>query len=168
MDVSSVMGNYNMNSIWNSINPMNSSSSTVPLINNVDSSVQENYTSMNYFGQSTSSELQDIYQKVEPNYGMPLTYDQDGNFSIPSNTTIPTSGLPVSEQNIISLLNSNNSVSDNLNENILSQYTSIENGTFTPNISSILSANPYIMYNTINYLGNYQGQNFNNTINTSV
>lgn len=162
MDVNGVMSAYNMNSIWNNINPMNSSTSTVSLINNVDSNVQENYSAMNYFGQTTNTELQNIYQQVEPSYGMPLTYDQNGNFMIPSNTS------SMSNSNIISLLNSNISASDNTTENILSQYTSIENGTFSPNISSILSSSPYNVYNTINSLENYQQQNLNNIINTSV
>lgn len=169
MDVNSVMSAYNMNSIWNSVNPLNSSSSsTVSLINNVDSTVHENYSEMNYFGQTTNTELQDIYQQVEPDYGIPFTYDQNGNLSISSNTPLPTNGLTMSNSNIISLLNSDNSSTDNLTENILSQYTSIENGTFTPNISSILSTNPYNVYSTIDSLENYQTQNLNNIINTTV
>lgn len=169
MDINSVMSTYNMNSIWNSINQLNSSSlSNVPLINNVNSSVQESYTAKNYFGQTTNTELQDIYQQVEPNYGIPFTYDQNGNFTMLADTTLPTDGLPLANSSIISLLNSNTSTINNLTENILSQYNSIENGTYTPNISSILSNNQYDIYSTINSLGNYHTQSASNLIDTTL
>ena len=163
MDVNNVMSTYNMSSIWNSISPLNTSS-TVPLISNLDSAIKDNYSEMNYSGQNTNTELQDIYQQVEPNYGIPLTYDQKGNFSIPSNTSLQTNGLTASDSNIISLLNNNNSATNNLTENIISQYTAMENGTFNQDISSILSTNPYNLYSTIDSLGNYQSQNLNTTI----
>ena len=169
MDVNSVMNTYNMNSIWNSINPNSSSStSSIPMINNVDSSVQSNYTSMNYFGQTTSTELQNIYQQVQPSYGVPLTYNQSGNFTMPTSTTLPTNGLSTDNSNIISLLNSGNSSTDNSISNIISQYNSIENGTFTPNISSILSSNPSTLYNAVDLLGASQTQNLGNYINTLI
>jgi hypothetical protein len=168
MDVNSVMSTYNLNSLWNSINPNSSStSSTVPLINNVDSTVQENYSSMNYSGQTTSTELQDIYQQVEPSYGIPLSYNQNGNLSVPISTTLPTNGLSATDSNIISLLNSDNSTSDNLSENILSQYTSIEDGTYNPTLSSILSNNDGNLYNAVNSLETSQ-QSSGNTIDTTT
>ena len=157
MDVNSVMNTYNMNSLWNNINPNNSSStSSIPMIDNVDSNVQENYTSMNYFGQNTTTELQDIYQSVEPNYGIPLTYNQNGALSIPTSTTLPTDAS--SNSNIISLLNSGNSSTDSSLLGILSQYNSIEYGTYQPNPSSILSTNPNNIYSSIDSLGTNQDQ----------
>lgn len=168
MNVNSVMNAYDMSSLWNSINPMSNSSSSVPLINNVDNAVKENYTSLNYSGQNTNSELQNIYQQIQPNYGMPFTYDQNGNFSMPTSTSLPTNGLSAVDLNIISLLNSNNSATDNSMEGIMSQYSSIENDTFKPDFSSILSFNPYSIYNAVYSLGTSQSQDLNSTVNTIV
>lgn len=164
MNVSSVMNTYNLNSLWNNLNPNNSSTSTVPLVNNVDATVNENYTAMNFSGQTTSTELQDIYQQVEPDYGVQLTYNQNGNLSIPTTTTLPTNGLSTADSNIISLLDSGNSSSYNSLLNILSQYNSIEDGTFNPDLSSILSSNPSTLYSSINSLGNNQTQSSGNNI----
>lgn len=168
MDVNSVMSTYNMSSLWNSLNSNSSNTSTVPLTDNVDSSVQEQYTSMNYFSGSTSTELQDIFKQVEPTYGIPLTYNQSGDLSIPTNTTPPTNGLAPSEENIVSLLQSNNSAGDTIDGNILSQYDSIENGTFQANFSSILSSNPYNMYSSINSITSASEQNVGSFLNSSV
>ncbi|AGX44720.1 hypothetical protein [Clostridium saccharobutylicum] len=169
MNISSTMNIYNMNSIWNNINPENNSSaSKVPLVDNIDSTINENYNLENYSGENTNTELQNIYSQIEPNYGIPISYDSHGNITMPSDTTVPTDGLNSNDSNIISLLKSNNSSYDNLTENLLSQYTSIENGTFTSNLSSILSSNPYDIYSTIDSLGSSESQNFNSTINTSV
>lgn len=169
MDANNTMNIYNMNSIWNNINPENnSSSSKVPLINNVDSTVQENYTSMNFSGETANTELQDIYKQIEPNYGIPVTYDENGNFIMPSDTPLPTNGLSSTDSNVISLLNSNNSNYENSTENLLYQYNSIENGIYEHSLSSILSNNPYNVYNTIDSLGTNELQNSNSTINTLV
>lgn len=168
MNVSSVMNTYNLNSLWNNLNPNNSSTSTVPLVNNVDATVNENYTAMNFSGQTTSTELQDIYQQVEPDYGVQLTYNQNGNLSIPTTTTLPTNGLSTADSNIISLLDSGNSSSDNSLLNILSQYNSIEDGTFNLDLSSILSSNPSTLYSSINSLGNNQTQSSGNNIDSTV
>jgi hypothetical protein len=166
MDVNSIMNTYNMSSLWNNLNSNNNTSSTVPLVNNVDSSVQESYNSMNYFGQNTNTELQSIFQQVEPTYGIPLTYTNSGNLIMPTNTSLPTDGISPSESNIVSLLQSNNSTEANSEENLLSQYTSIENGTFQPNLSSILSSNLYGMYSNVSSLTNnaiqYTGNFLNN------
>ena len=133
MDVNGVMSSYNMSSVWNSINPLNSSSgSTVPLVSNIDSSIKENYTAEDYFGGTASSELQEIYKQIEPDYGIPLTYDQNGNVSAAS------SSLTTDNSNILSLLNSGNSDTDNLTESILNNYTAIENGTYKESINTLV------------------------------
>lgn len=168
MNVNSTMNVYNMTSTWNSISPMNNSSSTtVPLIDNIDSAVQENYTSMNYFGEDTNSELQNIYKQIEPNYDIPVTYDKNGDITAASNNIdLTTNGL---NSNIISLLNSNNTANDNLTQNILSQYNDVENGTLNSRISSILSTNPTNLYNAINLLAVNESQDLTqNIINTLV
>lgn len=148
MNVNNVMNVYDMNSIWNSLNTANNSSN-VPLVNNIDSDIKENYTEENYFGQTTDTELQNIYKQVEPDYGIGLSYDQNGNITIPSDISQSSYN---NNSSILSLLNSNNSNYENSVENILSQYNSIESGTSTPNISSILSNNPYDIYSIINSL----------------
>jgi hypothetical protein len=145
MDVNSVMGAYNMNSLWNNINQNGSSTvSTFPLINNLDSTVNETYNSNNFFGQTTNTQLQDIYQQIEPSYNIPVTYNQNGSFNVSPNTTSP---------NIMSLLNSNNSTSDSLTESLLSQYSTTESGAAQSYYSSILSSNPTTLYNSISSLG---------------
>lgn len=168
MDVNGIMSTYNMNSLWNSFNANSRSTSSVPMMNNVDSSVQEQYLSTNYFGGNISSELQNIFQKVEPTYGVPLTYNKSGDLTMPTNTTLPTNGLDPSENNIVSLLESNNTVESGIQENILSQYNSIENGTYKSNLSSILSSNPYNMYSSIDSLTSNANQDTGSFLNSSV
>ncbi|MDT8719061.1 hypothetical protein IAI10_20640 [Clostridium sp. 19966] len=155
MDVNNVMSTYNLSSLWNNLNGNSSSSSTVPLISNVDASVDENYKVKNYSGGTSASELQDIYQQVEPDYGVGMTYDQNGNMTIPSTTSLPTDGISASESNMVSLLNSDTSPAENLFSNVLSEYNSFEDGTFQENLSSILASNsPFSSDNYVNYLGN--------------
>ena len=168
MDVSSIMSTYNMSSLWNSLNANSSNTSSIPMMSSVDSSIQDQYASMNYFGGNTSTELQSIFKQVEPTYGIPLTYNQSGDLAIPPNTSLPTNGLLPSEENIVSLLQSNNPVGDTIDGNILSQYNSIENGTFQSNLSSILSSNPYNMYNNIDSLTSATTQNVGSFLNSSV
>lgn len=169
MDVNSVMNTYYLNSLWNGVNTtVNSSGTTVPLIDNVDSNVQENYTSMNYFGESTNTELQNIFQQVEPNYGIPITYNQSGDISMGTTNTVPSSGINSSDSNILTLVNSNNSSLENTYENILNQYNFIEGGMFQSSLSSILSNNPYNVYNAVSSLGTNSTDNSGNFLNTML
>lgn len=166
MDVNIAMDTYNLNSLWNSLNPNSSDTATAPLINNLDATINENYTAMNYSGQTTSTELQDIYQQVEPNYGIPLTYNENGNMSIP--TTLPASGLSNDDSSIVSLLNGDNTSSENSLINILSQYNSIEDGTFQTNLSSILSSNFNNLYSSIDSLESNQTDTTGNNLDYTV
>lgn len=168
MNVNSVMSTYNLNSLWNNLNSNSSTTSAVPLVDNLDDAVKENYTAMNYLGQTTSSELQDIYEQAEPDYGISLTYNQNGNLSIPAVTDLPTNGLSTGESNIVSLLDSQNSTSENSFINILSQYSAIEDGTYETSLSSILSNNASAVYNSINSLGNNETQSSGNNIDALV
>ncbi|MDF2880356.1 MAG: hypothetical protein K0R54_913 [Clostridiaceae bacterium] len=169
MDVNNVMNTYYMGSVWNSINPMvNSSGAAAPLVNNVDSSVQENYTSMNYFGESANTELQNIFQQVEPNYGIPVTYNQSGDISMQTTTTMPASGFNAADSGILSLINSNNSSLDKTYENILNQYNLIEGGTFQSSFSSILSNNPYNVYSAVSSLGTNSTDSYGNFLNAML
>lgn len=163
MDVNSVMNTYYMNSLWNTLNST-STSSSIPLVNNIDSAAQENYAASNYFGNDTSSELQDIYKQVEPTYGTPLTYSSSGDLSIPTNATPSSDGLSPAESNIVSLLQSNNTETDNMEENILYQYNAMQNGTYQDACSSIFSSNPTNAYSAINSLS----QSVNNNLDTLV
>ncbi|WP_459479943.1 hypothetical protein [Clostridium saccharoperbutylacetonicum] len=166
MDVNTVMSTYNLNSLWNDLNPNNSSTiSTVPLVDTVDATVKEDYTVMNYSGKTTSSELQDIYSQLEPEYGISLTYNQNGNLSIPNTTTLPVNG---DDSNIISLLNSGNTASQNSLESMVYEYNSIENGTYKLDISSILSSNSSTFYSYIDSLSNNQNQSSGNNIDFSA
>lgn len=169
MDINSIMNTYNMSSLWNNINSNSNSTLTgIPITDNLDSSIQQSYDAMNFSGKTTSNELQDIFQQVEPDYGIPLTYNQLGNLAIPTDITPPDNGLPLADSNIVSLLQSGSSVQDTTNENILSQYDSIESGTYQYNISSILSSNPYNMYSNIASLLSDQSQNTNTSLDESI
>jgi hypothetical protein len=152
------MSTYNLNSLWNSLNPSSTSTTSVPLIDNVDSSINQEYNSMEFSGQTASTELQNIYQQVEPDYGISMTYKQDGSMSLPTTTTLSSDGSSEYNSGTISLLNSGNSSSENTLNNIMSEYTSIEDGTYQPNLSSILSNDPSTLYSTIDSLGNSNTQ----------
>lgn len=151
MNVGSVMNTYDMTSLWNNMNQNSSSTvASFPMINSVDSTVKESYDSKNYFGQTTNTDLQDIYKQLEPDYGIPITYNQNGSFSASSSTTSP---------NLMSLLNSNASNSESKTENLLSQYSTAESSSLKSYYSSILSSNPQNLYNTINSLSASASQN---------
>jgi hypothetical protein len=158
VNVNSLMSTYNLNSLWNSLNPSSTSTTSVPLIDNVDSSINQEYNSMEFSGQTASTELQNIYQQVEPDYGISMTYKQDGSMSLPTTTTLSSDGSSEYNSGTISLLNSGNSSSENTLNNIMSEYTSIEDGTYQPNLSSILSNDPSTLYSTIDSLGNSNTQ----------
>lgn len=168
MDVNNVMNTYTMRSLWNNLNSNSSSTSSISMVGNVTSSVNEQYISENYFGKNSNTELQDIFQQVEPTYGIPLTYNQSGDLTIPMNTTLPTDGLTPSEENVVSLLQSGNTTGDTIEENILSQYTAIENGIYKTSLSSILSSNPYSTYSAIDSLSTGSAENTGNTLNVSA
>ncbi|MDD3225272.1 MAG: hypothetical protein PHX70_11335 [Clostridium sp.] len=166
MNVDSIMNVYDMNSFWNDMNSnSNSSQSSVFLTNNLDSTIQQDYNQMDLSGQTNSSELQDIFQQTEPDYGISLTYNQLGSLSMPTNTALQyNNGMSYDNSNISSLLQSDVPSEGPINENVLSQYTSIEDGTFTPNISSILASNPFDMYNNMDSLLTNSTLNTNNIL----
>lgn len=137
MDVDSVMNTYNMMSLWNNLNQPGASSSSVPLVSDLNSSVQEDYMKDNCMGENTTSELQDIYDQVEPNYDTGLTYDSSGNLTIPNNITVPTSGLSTENPNIISLLQGGESSSDLSSMNILNNYDALESGIYQSSYSKV-------------------------------
>lgn len=166
MDVSSVMNNYNLASLWNNLSTNTNSNSNIFSMNNIDESVKENYSEKQYFGENSSSELQDIYKQTEPDYGIDLEYDKNGNLSIP--TTSSTDLYSNNGSNIISLLKENNSSSDNFFSDVLFQYNSIEDGSYNGQISSMLSNNPSDLYSYIDSLGNNKVQSLGNYIDASL
>ena len=169
MDVNNLMGINNMNSFLNSAYKVNGTqSSIVPMVNSVDAIVKNNYTSNSYFGQDTKDQLKDIYQKVDPTYGMPVTYNKSGGLDLIKKATPSVDGLSPASPNIISLLQINNSAASSDIQSILSQYTAMETKTFQPNISSGLSSNLYNSYTTAGSLANASIQNAGNFINTFV
>lgn len=166
MNVDSVMSTYNLNSYWNSLNSSNSTSSNIFTTGNIDDSVKESYTEQNLDGGTASSELQDIYKQLEPTYGENLTYDQNGNMSIPTTSTV-TDPTNSNESNLLSLFNSSNSANNSFN-NVLSEYNSFEDGTDKLQISSILSSNPSNIYSYISSLDSNATQNIGSYINTTL
>ncbi|WP_234121589.1 hypothetical protein [Clostridium hydrogenum] len=169
MDINNVMNTYNMTSLWNSMNSLGTSgSSSVPLVDNVDSAVEENYAQANYFGQNTNSELQNIYNQVEPTYGIPLTYDSSGNITSPTTTTLPSPDTSTEYSNILPLIQSSESTSELNSENILNEYDSIENGTYQENLSSILASNSNGTYNSDSSIQNNETQSTGNYLDYSV
>lgn len=143
MDVSSVMSNYEISSMFDNSNSM-------PLVNNLTSAIDESYTVSNYLGETNSNELQDIYESVDPSYNMPVTYDQNGNMTYKSESYSPVSAENSYNSSMLALINSeDNSNMDPMN-NVLAQYDSIEDGTYITNISSILQKNDGALYNALN------------------
>jgi hypothetical protein len=158
-----------MTSLWSSISQTKTSNSSgIPMISNVDATVQENYTKMNYQGQNTNTELQNIYKQIEPTLGIPLTYDAAGNLTFPNNFNTLNNGLSSMGSNIISLLKSDNPTGDTIDTNILSQYNAIEDGTYQYNLSSILSSNLNGMYNNISSLQNNQTKSIGEYLDTTA
>lgn len=169
MDVGSVMNTYSMMSLWNSINPSGSSSSiNVPLVSNLDSSVQEEYKEENYFGKSTNSELQDIYKQVEPSYSSSLSYDSFGNLSTPNSTAAPSSGVSTEYSNMLPLIQNGESSSELTNMNIFSQYNSIADGVYQNLFSKLYPSNQYKTYNYAASLQNNETQGSGKNLDFSV
>lgn len=144
MDVNSVMSTYSLNSFWNSYT---SSNSSVPLTNNVSSTVEEKYTGLKYAGATTASELSDIYKTVEPSYGMSVTYDAKGNMT----------GKVSTDSSVAALLSDQSSTADNAMSNILKDYNSIESGAYqasisSPSTASILASSSSSLYTAVDAL----------------
>lgn len=155
MDVGSVMNTYSMMSLWNSVNPSSGvSSANVPLVSNLDSSVQEEYKEENYFGKGTNSELQDIYNQVEPSYSSSLSYDSSGNLSKPNNAALPSRGISTEYSNILPMIQNGESSSELANMNVFSQYNSIADGTYQNLFSKLYPSSQYKMYNYTDSLQN--------------
>ncbi|MDP4142922.1 MAG: hypothetical protein Q8936_00365 [Bacillota bacterium] len=167
MDINGAMSTYNMSSLWNAMNNT-SSTSTVPLVTNISSAVQENNLKNNYFGETTSTELQDIYQQVEPTYGIPLTYDNSGSLTMPSITTLPSNSMAQADSNILSLIQSGESSSDLTESNILYQFNAIESGIYQAAASKITSSDPSTVYNSVNSLLDNQTESTGNNLDVTV
>ena len=169
MGVNSVMNLNKMNSLLNSVYKINDSQpSVVPKVSSVDTNVKNDYTSNSNFEKDIDTKLNDVYQKSDSTYDMPVTYNKSGDLSVIKNDTPSIGGISPTSSNIESLLQSNDSVASNDLQSILSQYTAIETKTFQPNISSALSANIYNSNNTAGSLANVSMQNTGNFINTFV
>jgi hypothetical protein len=169
MGVNSVMSINNMNSFLNSVYKINGSqASIVPMVNSVDATVKNDYTSNRNSGQDTNVKIQDIYRKVDPTYDMPVTYNKSGDLTLIKNTTPSIDSVSPANSNRASLIQSNSSATSSDIQSILSQYTAIETKTFQPNISSGLSANLYNSYSTTGSLANASMQNTGNFVNVFV
>lgn len=136
--VSSLMNTYNMGSFFNTINNSNNNTN-IPLVGSVDSYVQDNYNQMKLNGVSQDQELQNIFSTIQPNV----------NSSTSSNGLLDLQNS--TDQSLINQLNSDSSAIDN---NILSVYNSIENGTYKSTSTSIMGTSPYTLYNNIDAMQN--------------
>lgn len=169
MDVNSALNTYNLNTLWNTLNSNNSSTSAVSSITNIDENVNESYTEKNYFGETVSGELQDIYRQIEPDYSINLNYDKNGNIAMSTKSDVSSNLASDNDLNMISLFNDSNSASeDNSFNNILSENNSIENGSCKENISLLLSSNFSNLYSYINSLENNQVQGSGNNIDATL
>lgn len=137
MNVSSVMNTYNLTSLLDSPNSMG-----VPLVTNVNTAVNENYELMNFSGQNTNSELQDIFQQVDPTLNLPVTYDQNGNINFQNNLTLPSSVSSFDESNMSTLLQDSNLIGDSIYSNVLPLYDAIKNGAYQMGLAGVLSSYP--------------------------
>lgn len=134
MDVSSVMSTYNSSSLWSSLN--SGSTSSLYQSGRVSSNVSDSYSAANLSDGATSSALQDIYQTVQNDYGIGLTYDSSGN--IATSGTINTSDLPTVSE-----------LTNSLNSNFLSSFNSL-NSTDDSSVYSLLSESSYVQSGAYN------------------
>lgn len=158
MDINSignVMNNYYMSSFFNVMNNSNSFNN-VPIINSVDSYVQSSYTENKINGISQDQELQNIFNTIQP------TINTSTNI-VPTSPTAFSDLQDSEDENLINSLEGDSSCIDN---NILSIYNSIENGSYKPNSTNIMGTNPYTIYNSVYAMQN-QMQSTGNILNTA-
>ncbi|SHK51523.1 hypothetical protein SAMN02745163_03937 [Clostridium cavendishii DSM 21758] len=152
--ITSTMNNYNMSSFFNTMSDPNSSKN-IPLINSVDSYVQDSYTESKLNGISQNQELQNIFNTIEP------TINTSSNI-VPTSPTAFSDLQDSMEQGLINSLQGGSSYIDS---STLSIYNSIENGSYKPSSASIMTTNPYTMYNNVDSMQN-QTQSIGNLLNT--
>jgi hypothetical protein len=145
-NVSGTMSNYYMGSMVNTLTSSNNSNESVPLVGSIDAFVQGNNDLMKLKGISQNTQLQDILNIVDPSNGLV-------NNSAQSPPKTVTDLQNSSDLNLLSQLNGtdNSSIIDN---NVLSIYNSLENGTFTPNSTSITTSDPATLYSNVNSMTN--------------
>ena len=169
MDVNSVMGINNMNSLLNSVNKVNGSKpSMVPMVGNVDATVKNDYTPNSNFEKNTNAQLQDIFQRVDRADATPLTYNKSGDLTSNKNISLSIDGLSPDNSNKTLLLKNTNSAASSDLQSIFSQYKALETKTFQPNISSALSATIYNSNSTAGSSANAALLNTGNFLNTFV
>lgn len=130
-NVNSILLNYNNYNILNAmVNPDNSK---VPLISSVNNDVKGTSEETKFNNVSPETELQNIYNTLQPNTGFVA------NINMSNNT------------NELQLLYGGNSPVD---PKVIDVYNSIQNGTFIPSTTSISTSSPYNLYSNINSMMN--------------
>lgn len=127
-NISAALNNYYSNTISNS--DFSAKSSTkVPQVTAPEENLKDNSKSIKDEKTSKATELQSLFNKVEPNKGLV--------------TDLKMSNDP----KVLAQLNGGGNQIDN---KVLDVYNSIQNGTFKPSSTSIVTSDPYSMYTNVN------------------
>lgn len=164
MNIDSIVNNYNMSSLWNTLSSNNSSLSQINSVeaDYLNSSTQQQIALIS--GESTNSQVQNIFNQIDPFYNITSEYNNLSN----SSGSVTGNNVVSSGSDITSLLQSLNTSGNIVSSDIMSQYMGIENGTYQAAVTNILSSNPYTVYSSISSLGVNSAQSAANLINTSV
>lgn len=139
-NVNSTMSNYYMGSMVNSLIGSNSNDSVLN-IGSLDTYLQNSSDLMKLKGVSQNTELQGILNTVDPSNALI-------NNAVQSPPKTIEDLQNTSDLNLLSQLNGsdNSSIIDN---NVLSMYNSLENGTFSQSSTSITTSDPSVLYNNV-------------------
>jgi hypothetical protein len=138
--VGSIMSDYYLNSKASTLFGSNGNAS-VPLVGSIDSTLQNYDGLMKLQGVSQNTELQDLINTVDPSNSIMNSAEQ----------TPPATIEDLQNNMDMNLFNqfngdSNSSIIDN---NVLTLYNSLEDGTYTPSSTSISTSNPTSLYSNV-------------------
>lgn len=131
MDINSVMSNYNNYNTMNSL--LNPDSAKVPLVSSVSAEAKEKSEEMTVNKISPETELQNIFNNIQANSGLAANINMSNN--VDSLTLLYGGTSPITAKT-------------------LDVYNSIQNGTFKPSTTSIVTSSPYTLYSNVNSMMN--------------
>jgi hypothetical protein len=137
--VSNVVNNYYLNSLLKTVND-SADYSNVPLVSSIDDYVKTNSNTQKFEGVSPQTELNNVLKAMDANNALLIKNSEKPSVNFQD----------LQSNNDLNLLNSLNNNSINADNNVLSVYTSLKDGTFIPSVTSISTSNPFTLYNNVN------------------
>jgi hypothetical protein len=137
--VSDVVNNYYLNSLLKTMND-STDYSDVPLVSSIDDYAKNNSNTLKYEGVSPQTELKNVLNAMDANNALLIKNSEKPSVNFQD----------LQRNNDLNLLNNLNNNSINVDNNVLSVYTSLENGTFRPSVTSISTSNPFTLYSNVN------------------